>query len=29
MNNYFRVLGVKSNASENEIKNAYRRQSIQ
>ncbi|AUZ76747.1 molecular chaperone DnaJ [Aeromonas hydrophila] len=29
MNNYFRVLGVKSNASENDIKKAYRRLSNQ
>ena len=29
MNNYFRVLGVKSNANENDIKKAYRRLSNQ
>ena len=29
MNNYFRVWGVKSNASENDIKKAYRRLSNQ
>jgi curved DNA-binding protein CbpA len=29
MNNYFRVLGVKANASENDIKKAYRRLSNQ